>query len=116
LLYNSNVRLPFEVEVDTTCEPSNLALSYNLSTKIPWSGNLTFITLNTKSKESCLPKKGLDISYLSTELSGRAKNDASSTIVQKLQIITPVQTETFIVSHNSYTYITYIMSWHVLIM
>jgi len=116
LLYNSNVRLPFEVELDNTCESSKLALSNNLSTKVPWSGNLTFITLNTKSKGSSLPKKGLDISYLSTELSGRSKNDSSSTIVQKLQIITPVQTETFIVSHNSYTYITYINSWHVLIM
>jgi len=66
--------------------------------KVPWSGNLTFITLNTKSKGSFLPKNGLDISYLSTELSGREKNDHTSTIVQKVQIVTPVQTETFIVS------------------
>lgn len=66
--------------------------------KVPWSGNLTFITLNTKSKGSCLPKKGLDIGNLSTELSGRKKNDYSPTILQKLQIITPDQTETFIVS------------------
>lgn len=84
--------------------------------KVPWSGNLTFITVNSKSNGSCLPKKGLDISYLSTELSGRRKNDSSSTIVQKLQIITPVQTETFIVNHNSYTYITYMNLGHVLIM
>lgn len=76
----------------------------NLSLKVPWSGNLTFITLNTKSKGSCLPKKGLDISYLSTELSGRGKNDYTSTIVQKLQIITPVQSETFIVSDNLYKF------------
>jgi hypothetical protein len=66
--------------------------------KVPWSGNLTFITLNTKSKGSFLPTKGLDIGFLSTELSGRGKNDYSSTILQKLQIITPVKTETFIVS------------------
>jgi len=76
----------------------------NLSLKVPWSGNLTFITLNTKSKGSCLPKKGLDISYLSTELSGRGKSDYTSTIVQKLQIITPVQSETFIVSDNLYKF------------
>lgn len=67
------------------------------SFKVPWSNNLTFITLNTKSKESCLPKKGMDISFLATELSGRGKNDYSSTVMQKLQIKTPVQTETFIV-------------------
>jgi len=75
--------------------------------KVPWSGNLTFITLNTKSKGSCLPKKDLDISYLSTELSGRGKNDYSSTTVQKLQIITPVQTETFTVSLK-FIYLSYI--------
>jgi len=68
--------------------------------KVPWSGNLTFITLSTKSKGNYLPTKGLDISYLSTELSGRGIDDYSPTVLQKLQIITPVQTEAFIVSHN----------------
>lgn len=98
MLYNSGIRLPFEVDFNSTCESSKFSLLNNLSIKVSWSGNLTFIALNTKSKESCLPKKGLDISYLSTELSGRGKNDYTSTIVQKLQIITPVQTETFTVS------------------
>jgi len=104
LLHNSSVRLPFEVELKNTCESSKLAILDNLSLKVPWSGNLTFITLNTKSKGSCLPKKGLDISYLSTELSGRGTNDYTSTIVQKLQIITPVQSETFIVSDYLYKF------------
>lgn len=99
LLYDSNVRLPFEVELNNTCESNKLSLLNTLSMKVPWSGNLTFLTLNTKSKESCLPtKKGLDISYLSTELSGRGNDDYSSTVIQKLQIITPIQTETFVVS------------------
>lgn len=69
------------------------------SIKIPWSNNLTFITLNTKSKERFLPKK-VDISYLETELSGRGKDDYSPTIIQKIQIKTPIQTEAFIVSQQ----------------
>lgn len=73
-----------------------------MSLKVPWSNGLTFITLNTKSKESFLPKKGLDISYLATELSGRARDDFSSVVVQKIQIKTPIQSETFIVSNKCY--------------
>lgn len=83
-----------------TCDSSKLALIDTSSFKVPWSNNLTFITLNTKSKKRFLPTKGLDISYLSTELSGRGKDDFSPTIVQKIQIVTPNQTETFIVSYN----------------
>lgn len=71
-----------------------------LSLKVPWSNNLTFMTLSTKSKKMFLPSKGMDISYLATDLSGRGKDDYSSTIVQKIQIMTPVQTETFLVSQN----------------
>lgn len=77
-----------------------MTLLNTLSFKVPWSSNLTFITLNTKTKESCLPKKGVNISSLATELSGRGKNDYSSTVVQKIQIKTPIQTEMFIVSNN----------------
>lgn len=98
LKYNCSICLPFGVNLNTTCESRNLALLKTLSFKVPWSNNLTCITLNTKSKESFLPTKGLDISYLATELSGRVKNDHSSTVFQKIQIMTPVQTETFIVS------------------
>lgn len=97
--YDSSVRLPFEIEFNNTCESSKLALLNNLSVKVSWSNNLTFITFNTTSKGSNLPIKGLDISYLATELSGRGKDDYSPTVVQKIQIMTPVQTETFIVSH-----------------
>lgn len=88
------------MELKNTCDFSKLALINTSSFKVPWSNNLTFITLNTKSKERFLPTKGLDISYLSTELSGRSKDDFSPTIVQKIQIVTPNQTETFIVSYN----------------
>lgn len=104
MLYHRSVRLPFKLELNTTRESSRFKYLNNLSVKVSWSGNLTFTTLNTKSKESCLPKKGLDISYLSTELSGRGINDFSPTILQKLQIITPFQTETFTVSYNSYKF------------
>lgn len=97
--HDSSVRLPFEIELNNSCESSKLALLNTLSVKVSWSNNLTFITLNTKSKGSSLPIKGLDISYLATELSGRKKDDYSSTVVQKIQIMTPVQTETFIVSY-----------------
>lgn len=97
LKYGSNVRLPFEIQLNNTCESSKLALLNSLSLKVPWSNNLTFITLNTKSK-GVLPLKGMDISHLATELSGRGKHDYSGTIVQKIQIMTPIQTDTFIVS------------------
>lgn len=100
LKYDSSVRLPFEIQLNNTCESNQLTLLNTSSFKVPWSNNLTFITLSTKSKESYLPKKGMDISFLATELSGRGKNDFSSTVMQKLQIKTPVQTETFIVSHQ----------------
>lgn len=97
--HDSSVRLPFEIELNNSCESSKLALLNTLSLKVSWSNNLTFLTLNTKSKGSSLPIRGLDISYLATELSGRKKDDYSFTVVQKIQIMTPVQTETFIVSH-----------------
>lgn len=97
--FDSSVRLPFEIELNNTCDFSKLALLNSLSVKVSWSNSLTFITLNTKSKGNSLPIKGLDISYLATELSGRRKDDYSSTLVQKIQIMTPVQTETFIVSY-----------------
>lgn len=76
-----------------------MALLNRLSIKVPWSNNLTFLTLTTKSKSDSLPTKGLDVSCLATQLSGRGKDDYSSSVVQKIQIVTPVQTETFIVSH-----------------
>jgi hypothetical protein len=46
-----------------------------------------------------MSSKGIDISYLATELSGRGKDDYSPTVVQKIQILTPLPTETFIVNH-----------------
>lgn len=97
LKYGSSVRLPFEIQLNNTCESSKLALLNTLSLKVPWSNNLTFITLNTKSK-GFLPLKGMDISHLATELSGRGNHDYSDTVVQKIQIMTPIQTDTFIVS------------------
>jgi len=98
LKYDSNVRLPFEIKLNNNCESSKLALSNTTSFKVPWTNNLTFIVMNTKAKKNCLlPIKGVDISYLATELSGRGKDDYSSTVMQKIQIKTPVQTETFIV-------------------
>lgn len=70
---------------------------------MPWSSDLTFITLNTKYKEVNSQTKGVDVSHLATELSGRGKDDYSSMVVQKIKIMTPIQTETLIVSqilHN----------------
>ncbi|VVC35530.1 Hypothetical protein CINCED_3A011775 [Cinara cedri] len=96
LKYNPNIRLPFEVKFKNSCNFSKLALINTSSFKVPWSNNLTFLTLNTKSKERFLTSKRLDISHLSTELSGRGHDECSPTIVQKIQIVTPNQTETFI--------------------
>lgn len=102
LKYDSSVRLPFEIQLNNTCESSKLALLNTLSFKVPWSNNLTFIALNTKAKENNLLQiKGVDISYLATELSGREEDDYSSTVIQKIQIKTPVQTDTFIVSFST---------------
>lgn len=97
--YDCSVRFPFEIELNNSFGSSKLELLNTLSLKVPWSNNLTFVTLNTKSKGGFLPIKGLDINDLSKELSGRSKDDYSSTVVQKIQIKTPVQTETFIVSN-----------------
>uniref|UniRef100_A0A2S2R5G1 Nuclear pore complex protein Nup98-Nup96 n=1 Tax=Sipha flava TaxID=143950 RepID=A0A2S2R5G1_9HEMI len=96
LKYGSSIRIPFEVKLNNSCESSKLALLDTSSLKIPWSYNLSFISLNTKSKESFMSSKGIDISYLATELSGRGKDDYSPTVVQKIQILTPLPTETFI--------------------
>lgn len=79
------------------CESNKLKLLNALSIKVPWSNGLTFVALSTKSKGH-LPAKGMDISHLSTELSGRKNDDCSSTVIQKIQIMTPVQTETFTVN------------------
>lgn len=100
LKYDCSVRFPFEIELNNICGSSKLELLNTLSLKVPWSNGLTFVTLNTKAKKSFLPKKGLDISHLATELSGRAKDDYSSIVVQKIQIKTPVQSETFVVSNQ----------------
>lgn len=87
------------MKLNNSCESSKLALLDTSSLKIPWSNNLTFISLNTKSKKSFISSKEIDISYLATELSGRGKDDYSPTVVQKIQILTPLPTETFIVNH-----------------
>lgn len=96
--YDSSVRLPFEIELNNLRESSKLALLNTLSFKVPWSNNLTFMTLSTKFKKHSLTTKGIDISLLATDFSGRGQDDYSSSVLHKIKIITPVQTESFLVS------------------
>ncbi|XP_050438636.1 nuclear pore complex protein Nup98-Nup96-like isoform X2 [Adelges cooleyi] len=96
LKYDASIRMPFELNLKHTKKSTKLALLNTLSFKVPWSNNLTFVTLNTKSKRGFLPTKGLDISYVATDLSGRSNDDYSPTVIQKVKIVTPAQTETFV--------------------
>ncbi|XP_050535736.1 nuclear pore complex protein Nup98-Nup96 [Daktulosphaira vitifoliae] len=96
LKYDASVRIPFEEEFKNIHKSNKLALLKSVFFKVPWSNNLTFVTINTKSKQNFLQSKKLDISCLSTDLSGRVNDDYSSTIIQKIKIMTPTQTETFL--------------------